>query len=102
MVLYYKQEDKRTWSDHAGELISTFTFDELVIRFGLSFAWPDFRLPALEMTFTLTFGVVCLTLVGSYLTQALLWCAGEPWFAMPVATPGALEKGLVVAFSSAR
>ena len=98
-VLFYKE---RTWLEHASELVKTFTIEKLMIWFGLSFGWPDFGFPAIQVTFTSTFVIMCLTVVGSYLIHALLECAGEPWFAMPDATPGVLEDRLVAAFSSLR
>ena len=101
-VRYYSPEDARTWLDHAKELLSAFTVEEFAIRLWVNFAWPDFRLAEIQMTFNLTFGVVCLTLVASYLMQALLWCASEPWFAMPSAKPGTFEERLMVAFASVR
>jgi len=101
-VLYYSNEDDRNWSDHAGELTSAFTIKQIMIQFDMSFTWPDFGLPDIQWTFTGAFMLMCVTLVGSYLTQALLWCAGEAWFAMPDATPGVREEQFVDVFSRSR
>ena len=101
-VRYYSPEDARTWLEHAKELLSVFTVEEFAIRLWVNFAWPDFRLAEIQMTFNLTFGIVCLTLVASYLMQALLWCASEPWFAMSSTRPGKFEERLMVAFASVR
>ena len=101
-VLYYSLEDQRTWLEHTTELVEMFTIEQLMIWFELSFKWPDFGFPAIQVTFTSTFVVMCLTVVGSYLMQALLECAGEPWFAMPDARPGVWEDRLVAAFSILR
>ena len=101
-VVQFYQRDQ-TWSEHAHDLIlDTFGWEQLSLQFRLNLTWPKFNVPAISASFFLSLFVLFLTLVRVYATQLLLWCSGQPWFAMAESKPGKWEQRGLVAFASVR
>ena len=101
LVQFYQRD--QTWSEHAHDLIlDTFGWEQLSLQFRLNLTWPKFNVPAISASFFLSLFVLFLTLVRVYATQLLLWCSGQPWFAMAESKPGKWEQRGLVAFASVR
>ncbi len=86
----------RLAANHRYERASAFVGSVPTVDFAIDlskfFTIPTFGLPELELSFYFAVGLLGFSLVQEYGQSALHWLAAQPWFAMPTATPGYIER----------
>ena len=78
--------------ERASAFVGSVPTVDFAIDLSKFFTIPTFGLPELELSFYFAVGLLGFSLVQEYGQSALHWLAAQPWFAMPTATPGYIER----------